>query len=38
MEALKQVDPVGYVRFASVYKDFSSPADFAAFIEDAGVE
>lgn len=38
MEALKSVDPVGYVRFASVYKDFSDPSDFAEFIEDAGVE
>ena len=38
MEALKEVDPVGYVRYASVYKDFSDPGDFAAFIEDSGVE
>ena len=33
MEALRQVDPVGYVRFASVYKDFRDPNDFAQFIE-----
>ena len=38
MEALREVDPVGYVRFASVYKDFGDPSDFAAFIKDAGVE
>lgn len=38
MEALRQVDPVGYVRFASVYKDFGDPSDFAAFIKDSGVE
>jgi len=33
MEALKAVDPVGYVRYASVYKDFGDPGDFARFIE-----
>lgn len=34
MEALKAVDPVGYVRYASVYRDFTDPGDFARFIED----
>lgn len=34
MEALKAVDPVGYVRYASVYRDFSDPGDFARFIEE----
>lgn len=34
MAALKAVDPVGYVRYASVYRDFSDPGDFARFIED----
>ena len=34
MTALKDVDPVGYVRYASVYKDFRDPNDFAQFIED----
>ena len=29
MEALKAVDHVAYIRFASVYKDFSEPGDFA---------
>ena len=43
MEALKTVDPVGYVRYASVYTDFRDPTDFAKFIEsssldDAGVD
>lgn len=32
MEALKKVDIVSYVRFASVYKDFSSSEDFINFI------
>ncbi len=38
MEALRQVDPVGYVRFASVYKDFRDPNDFAQFIEATSLE
>ena len=33
MEALQTVDPVGYVRYASVYRDFRDPGDFARFIE-----
>ena len=33
MEALALVDPVGYVRYASVYKDFRDPEDFAQFIK-----
>jgi transcriptional repressor NrdR len=28
MEALKGLDPVAYVRFASVYRDFREAADF----------
>lgn len=36
MEALSGVDPVGYVRYASVYRDFREPSDFADFIEHAG--
>ncbi len=35
MEALRDLDPVGYVRYASVYKDFRDPSDFAQFIEAA---
>ncbi|MFN7054692.1 transcriptional regulator NrdR [Hyphomonas sp.] len=38
MEALKRVDPVGYVRFASVYRDFKDPSDFAQFIDKAALE
>lgn len=33
MEALSVLDPVGYVRYASVYRDFKNPSDFARFIE-----
>ncbi|MFL6734279.1 MAG: transcriptional regulator NrdR [Sphingomicrobium sp.] len=29
MDSLKAVDHVAYIRFASVYKDFSEPGDFA---------
>jgi transcriptional repressor NrdR len=29
MFGLKSLDPVAYIRFASVYKDFSEPGDFA---------
>ena len=35
MEALADVDPVGYVRYASVYRDFREPSDFADFIDQA---
>ena len=31
MEALKDLDSVGYVRFASIYQDFSLPKDFEDF-------
>lgn len=34
MEALKSVDSVAYVRYASVYKDFHSVEDFREFIKD----
>ena len=33
MEALRGVDAVGYVRFASVYRDFRDAADFDELIE-----
>ena len=36
MEALAQLDPVAYVRYASVYRDFRETSDFADFIEEAG--
>ncbi|CAN0180548.1 unnamed protein product, partial [Chrysoparadoxa australica] len=38
MESLRGVDPVGYVRYASVYKDFRDPSDFAHFIEQTALE
>ena len=31
MDGLKAIDHVAYIRFASVYKDFSEPGDFAEF-------
>lgn len=34
MEALAAVDPVGYVRYASVYKNFREAGDFERFLED----
>ncbi|MBL8552392.1 MAG: transcriptional repressor NrdR [Hyphomonadaceae bacterium] len=36
MEALANTDPVAYVRYASVYRDFRDTGDFADFIEEAG--
>ncbi len=32
MEALKEIDAVAYVRFASVYRDFREAKDFEAFL------
>ena len=32
MQSLKHLDQVAYVRFASVYRDFTGPEDFNAFI------
>ncbi len=32
MEVLKDLDPVGYVRFASVYRDFREAKDFERFV------
>ncbi len=32
MEALRGLDPVAYVRFASVYRDFREAADFQDFL------
>ncbi len=34
MEALQDVDAIGYIRYASVYKDFRKPEDFNAFLDD----
>ena len=36
MDALAHLDPVAYVRYASVYRDFKETSDFADFIEEAG--
>ncbi|MDR3424324.1 MAG: transcriptional regulator NrdR [Alphaproteobacteria bacterium] len=33
MEALRTLDHVAYVRYASVYKDFRSPGDFEEFVD-----
>lgn len=33
MDALKRLDSVAYIRFASVYKDFTEPQDFAEIVE-----
>ncbi len=32
METLKEVDPIAYVRFASVYRDFRETKDFRNFL------
>ncbi len=34
LEMLKEIDPVVYIRFASVYKSFDSLEDFKNFIDD----
>ncbi|AMW35152.1 transcriptional repressor NrdR [Haematospirillum jordaniae] len=36
MEALQALDPVAYVRYASVYKDFREARDFEEFVETLG--
>ena len=38
MKALKSVDEVAYVRYASVYKDFRHTGDFAQFLGDEGLD
>ena len=38
MESLASLDPVAYVRFASVYKNFREAKDFEDFVEKLGVE
>ncbi len=32
MDALRQIDQIGYVRFASVYRNFSEASDFQKFL------
>lgn len=34
MSALVEIDIVGYIRYASVYKDFREPEEFTDFIEE----
>ena len=34
MEGLSNLDKIGYVRYASVYKDFREAEDFGAFIQE----
>ncbi len=34
MKALAGLDKVGYIRYASVYKDFCEPEDFNQFLDD----
>jgi transcriptional repressor NrdR len=33
MKALIDIDVVGYIRYASVYKDFRNPGDFDEFLQ-----
>jgi transcriptional repressor NrdR len=37
MKALKSLDEVGYVRYASVYRDFRETEDFAKFLGEEGL-
>ena len=37
MDALKSLDVVAYVRYASVYRDFRETSDFAKFLGDEGL-
>jgi transcriptional repressor NrdR len=36
MESLRELDQVAYVRFASVYRNFSEAKDFQAFLGELG--
>jgi transcriptional repressor NrdR len=38
MAALRELDPVAYVRFASVYRDFRDTADFHAVLRDLAAD
>ncbi len=33
MDGLKELDPVGYIRFASVYRNFREEKDFVQFVD-----
>lgn len=36
METLKSIDKVAYIRYASVYRDFTEAEDFEKFVEELG--
>ncbi|MCY6381244.1 transcriptional regulator NrdR [Hoeflea prorocentri] len=38
IEALKAIDDVGFVRYASVYRDFSDPKDFENVLEELSAQ
>jgi transcriptional repressor NrdR len=33
LEQLKQIDPMAYIRFVSIYKNFQTPSDFAFAVQ-----
>ena len=33
MQGLKELDPVAYIRFASVYRNFREERDFVQFVD-----
>ena len=37
MKALKSLDEVAYVRYASVYRDFRDPREFSRFLGEEGL-
>jgi len=37
MEALKNIDAIGYIRFASVYRDFCDAEDFHKIIDEVSI-
>jgi transcriptional repressor NrdR len=38
MKALRSLDEIAYVRYASVYRDFKETSDFAKFLTQEGLE
>ena len=38
LEALKAIDDVAFVRYASVYRDFTDPADFETVLEELSAQ
>ena len=37
MDGLKELDPVAYIRFASVYRNFREEKDFVQFVDKINV-